>query len=1084
MKKTLILIIGLYFTNAYSQTDYTFVYNNDSIINKGIKLYDKEQYKEAIKEFDKITKTDPKYTTALYEKGLALGALENKTEAKAYFENLHSDKKMEELPNLFTIYGSFLSDEKEYDKAEKIFKEGEKYLSNSSNFLYNFALLYIRKEENQKALDLLEKSITVNPNHASSHYLLGLMAFENGKITEGTMALMSYLVILPNGRHAEDAILKMNAKYGQNYLDKNKLVFTKTGDNFEEIETILRNQLPLKSAYKVKSKIDDVVIRQAQAVTEYAAEHKMGNGFFETTYIPWLKSIVEKNQFEGLSYYILLGMEEKLGKKLTSQKKKITTFYQDYMLKDFWSNFAKRNTDLFGKQTEVVVTLEGGVPYLVGAQVNGKREGKYKLLTKEGIVEGELNFKNDELDGVQKYFDEKGNITEQKNLVNGKLDGKYIFYYSNGNISTERTYKAGELNGMGTTYYVNGGKDCEVNFTNGERNGKLICQYPNGSKKTESNIVNGKFSGLSLNYNEAGDLTQSYSYLNDLFDGKCIEYYDGKIVKSEAVYKEGKTQGSYKSYFSNAVLEKENFYENGKLKKSISYFANGKKSLESIYNEKEEIESYSYFDSKENKYFEEKYKGGELKSGLQYSKTNPKPVEVNLMKKTFIMNDFNGNVLVSGEFEKGKKIKEWKHNYSSGSLRLKEMYAKGVQNGLSYQYDRNAQIGSIKNYTNDTINGVYEVYENGKLNRVFAYAKGQQNGPFKTFYSSGAISTEGFIIDGNVNYNKISYRQDGKISYIDKYINDNQTYSESYDTKGVKENTIDYKNRTGKFTTTYSNGTTSQILDMVNGEANGKSLFKDKFNTMIRESEYVNGIRHKSYKSYSPLGTIYSESTYYCGKLNGQDKSYDAVGNIRVVDENFFGDEHGKTTRYYYNKSKSSEFNQLDGMIEGDYYYYNLKGEALLILGYEQNSIKYYIKKNKAGELSEKVEIKGETAQIESLYPNGKTAIKFNLVKGNKEGKFIIYSMEGKPEIETDYTANLLNGQRIEYYVNGKIYRKENFSNQDFEGKQEYFKEDGKPWLTSNYKNDELHGNTLIYENGKLILTKKYDSNELVEIIK
>jgi antitoxin component YwqK of YwqJK toxin-antitoxin module len=47
---------------------------------------------------------------------------------------------------------------------------------------------------------------------------------------------------------------------------------------------------------------------------------------------------------------------------------------------------------------------------------------------------------------------------------------------------------------------------------------------------------------------------------------------------------------------------------------------------------------------------------------------------------------------------------------------------------------------------------------------------------------------------------------------------------------------------------------------------------------------------------------------------------------------------------------------------------------------------------------------------------------------------------------------------------------------------QEYFRENKQPWLTAMFKNDELHGNTIIYEAGKIVLTKKYDSDDLVEI--
>jgi antitoxin component YwqK of YwqJK toxin-antitoxin module len=178
------------------------------------------------------------------------------------------------------------------------------------------------------------------------------------------------------------------------------------------------------------------------------------------------------------------------------------------------------------------------------------------------------------------------------------------------------------------------------------------------------------------------------------------------------------------------------------------------------------------------------------------------------------------------------------------------------------------------------------------------------------------------------------------------------------------------------------------------------------------------------------------------------------------------------------------EYSQKNDVIEGDAIYYNQKGEPILILGYENNIPKFYIRKSKTGELNEKINIINQTAEISSYYPNGKVAIQFTLDKGNINSKFIINNIEGKPEYECTYKNNTLEGERIEYYANGKPYKKENFANSEFEGKQLYFKEDGILIADFSFKNDELHGNTLIYIAGKLTQTKKYDSDELVEIIK
>ena len=1084
MKKLLFVLFIGYFSNTYSQTDYTLVYDNDLILKKGVALYEEKKYDDAIKEYEKISPVDPKYLNAQYEKAMALAALEKKEELKALFEDLHAKNLMPKFPTLYTLYGSFLSDEKDYGQSESIFKEGLKHLPNSSNFLYNFALLYIRKEESQKAVDLLEQVITINPRHASSHYLLGAIALDNGKITEATLALMSYLIIAPQGRYAEKAIQNLNAKYGENYLNKNKIIFSKSGDNFDDIDVILRNQLPLKSAYKVKSVIDDVIIRQVQAVSEYTLEHKMGNGFFETTYIPWVKDMMEKQRFEAYSYYILQSMEAKIGKKLTSKKKVIAEFNDKYVLADLWNTFGKRKMDLFGTPQEVIVTIKNNVPYLIGPQINGKSEGKFKYLNEDGNVAGELNFKNNELDGVQKYYDEKGTLIEEKSFKNGKVDQTRTAFYANGNKSVVENYADGILNGMATSYYVNGGKECEVNFTKGERDGKLSCLYANGKTKSESNYTNGKLNGSYLTYNEVGDLIENYNCVNGLIEGKYVEYYDGKLLKSEGFYVDGKIKDSFKMYFSNGSLEKENTYEAGKIKKSISYFPNGKISSESIYNEKEELETYNYFDSNGTKYFEEKYKSGELKSALQYSKNNPKPVEINLSSKQFVMKDFDGNTLAAGKFEKGKKEGEWNHQYSSGAKRLQEFYTKGNRNGLSQDYDRNGLVGGIKNYSNDTIHGLYEVYENGKLDRNYFYYKGRQFGPYKTFFADGKLKSEGFLVNGSTNFEKLIFWQNGLISKRDQYIENYRTSSETYNSKGEKENSIDYKNKTGKFTTSYSNGTLSETNEWINGEVNGKYLKKDKFNKPILESEFVNGQRHNAYKEYSPLGTLYRESTFYAGNLNGLDKIYDIVGNLRYTNNRTFGDENGKLTRYYHNKVKMQECNQLNGSLEGDFTYYNQKGVPILIIGYQDNTIAYYIKLSKTGELNEKVAVIGQTATITSSYVNGIIAIKINFEKGNLEGKLIVNNELGKPEYEVNYSHNLLNGTRVEYYANGNVYKKEQFKDNDFEGIQEYFKENGKPWLKAEYKNDELHGNVLIYNEGKLITTKKYNSDELVEIIK
>lgn len=1086
MKKIFLTLFFIGVTNVFSQTkkDYSFTYSTDSIIKTGFAYYEKGQYSNAVAEFQKIAKTDPKYLVAQHEIALSLFADNKKEQLLKHFETLYNEGRMKEQPTLYTLYGTFYSDEKEYDKAEKIFNEGAPYMSNSSNFLYNQAILYLRKEDLQKSADLLKKAVTINPNLASGHYFLGAIALENGNIVEGSLALLSYLAIAPTGKFSEEAVLKLNKKFGENYLTKGKIVFSTSGDNFEELETILRNQLPLRKGYKLKTEIDDVIMRQMQAVMEYSLDHKMGDGFFETTYMPWVKDVVTKKQLVGFNYYMLLGLEERLGKDLTKHKKEITTFYEKYYMVDFWDQFAKRNIEHFGQKQEVVIYLKDGKPFILGPIINNKKEGKFKLLGDNGNTEGELNLKNDELEGLQKYYNEKGNLEMEKTYTAGKLNGEKKEYYANGNLSVIENYKDDVLHGLSSTYHINGGKNCELNFTNGERDGALTCYYPNGTKSSVITYAKGKLNGPYVIYNELGDITVSTTYKNDEIDGKYMQYFDGKTVKAEGDYVNGKSQGTYKKYYSNSNLEFESFYTNGKITKTINYFFTGGKSSELIFNDKEELESYSYFNPKGEKYFEEKYKGGELKSGLQYSYTNPKPVEINLTKKAFSISNMENNKQITGFFEKGKKSGEWNYYFTNGNLKIKENYLDGNQTGLCHAYNYRGQLSSISHYTNDALNGVYEIYDSGVLNEISYYSNGTQNGPYTSYYADGTLKTEGFLEDGEVTHSKSTFRQSGKLSQISKYVEGEITYTESYDNNGKKEFEFDYKNKSGKINLTLNNGATTQDFEMVNGNYNGKFISKDKLGNKISEFNYINGRLNGNYKYYSPYGTLMFERNYYCGLINGTDTQYDLVGNLRITSEYKLGNESGKTTRYYHNKAKMFEYNEFDGLMDGEYIYYNQKGEPILKVNFESNALVSYATLSKTGGFSEKVKTPTENADITSLYPNGKVAMKVTFVKGNINGKLVINNAEGKPEYEANYKNGLFEGERTEYYTNGKVYKKENLKNGDFEGVHTYFKEDGKPWLTANYKNDELHGDFLIFTNGILTLTKKFDSDELAEIIK
>lgn len=1081
MKKAITILLLFAVQSAISQRDYTFVYQTDSIINKGSRLHDHEKYTEAILEYDKISSSDPQYNKALYEKALSLYQTNDEQKIRDFFKDCFDKKIQVEEPSFYVLYGSFLSDKKEYDESEKIFKEGLLVTPNNYLLLYNYAILKIRNNQSQPAIDLLKKVLTINPNHSSSHYFMGILAFDSGRITEGSLALLSYLVNEPTGRYAEKSIEMLNAKMGENYLKKNDLVYSTSGDNFTDIDEILRNQLPLKKAYKVASEFDDdPIMRQLQAICEYSLEHKMGDGFFENAYLPWIQKVMQDKQFTAMSYYILLSKETQLGKKLTNKKKDILAF-ADYLTQGFWNYFAVRKVEHFGKVESVVTAIKNARPFAVGPIVDGKKEGKYKILDEYGRMSAELYFKNDELEGIQKYYYSSGQIKTENEFKNGKVHGVKKNYYSNGMLSLVETYVDDKLNGVSSSYYVNGGKNCEVNFVDDERDGKLVCTYPNGTKKTEETYIKGKLSGLHLSYNAVGDIIEKYNSIDNEIDGPYFKYYDGKIIKEEATYKNGKLVGKFKSYYPNQALDEEREYVDGNIQKVQSYVASGQQISETTFDNKGRIILDKYIDVNGNMYFEEKYDSGEIKSGTQFTEGNSKPVQISFNKKPFSILSYKGKTLVSGQYLNAKKTKEWKYYYTSGNVKTVENFVEGDLNGLRTQYNFNSTLNHIGNYKDDQLNGVYEDYDDGRLYGIYHYSSGQKNGPFTILSKEGKVLAEGFYEDDEENSTKTYYRFDGSIKEKIKMIYGYEVLSESFDSKGKFDSARDYKNKTETMKCLKNNGLLSYSIDLVNGELNGKYNIKDKLNIPILDEEYVNGVNVNSYKFYNPSGALQVVRNYYCGQYHGAQKWYDQAGNLRSEENYLFGIQYGPDKRYYQNKKIMFEENYVDNLLNGETTYYNHNGEAILKLGFNNNSFGYYIKLGKSGALDEKVTVSDETASIVSVYPNGKNAISLRIEKGLLEGKMLISSAEGLPIFEGNYLHDLSNGQKIEYYTNGKIYKKEHLENGDYEGLQEYFTEDGKPIISLQYKNSKRHGETTIYsKTGKLI--KVYDTDELVDI--
>lgn len=1083
--KILIIGFGLFFiaNKATSQKIIPEYYDGDSIIRTGIQYYDEGKYEKALAEFDKIFKTDPQYYLSKYESILTLSAMELPDQMHDALEEWYQSGTIQEVPEAAILYGNSLVSKKKFDEANVVFEKCKKTMPESPILMYNIALMHYNKDEKAKCIDYLKKTILLNPNHVTAHYLLGVVCLEEGKIAHGALALLGYLALDPTGQYAEDAVQQLNVKMSQNYINnESKVMFPAGVDDFAELESLLRDQLPLNPKYKLKVSIDEIFTRHLQAIFEYSAIHDIKDGFFEKNYVSWLKDIASKNMIEPATYYLIQNFKEKLGKPLASKEKEINQFTENWVNTSLWQLMAKRKQLHYGKEQEVVIFLENGHPSLIGQVVNGKYEGEFRMVDKHYKPKGDLFFKNDKLNGKQIYYQDNGKILEETPFVDGKKTGVRTAYFENGAKSVMETYKDNAYDGPFTTYYPNGAINCEGSYTNDILNGSYNCRHMDGSKRLESTFVNDKLNGSHKMYNPSGDLISSFEYINGDLTGAGWEYLDGKALVSSGNYKNGKADGPVKVFWANQTLKNQSNYENGKIKSYEEYFVNGKPSEIRTYNTKEELESISYFDINGDKNYEEKYASGEFKSGYQYQKGNPKPVEIK--KSDFAVKYADGTLSHKGKFVNDMMSGKWLYHHYNGNPSFEFNYIKGITEGVRKTFDKSGKLTNETIMKQNKANGLNKIYENGYISQVSYYINDQHTGPYKVFRRDSTVKYEGYLINNENHYDFFNYYNDNRPISVSRYI-DNVVYQTKYFDKNGQVSRLDsFLHLNGEFSRTSSQGLMTYIENYKNGVKSGKYITKESGNVIINELNYLNDQLHGKCTFYNQSETLANESTYYNGKPHGLSKYYDMNGVLRTTSQFIYGEEFGTTTRYYQNGKPVYTYESAADMKHGEYVFYNIEGNPVASLGYNQDYVEYYKVIDKStGALGSPMPLaKNASMTIESKYPDGKEAFTLQVDKSIWNNILKIIDKSGNQNYYCEYKDGKINGIRKEFYPGGKPYKIERFSFGDYHGDQEFYDGEGRLLYSAQYKNDEIHGELKIYKNGKLIKTKVYDSDELTSI--
>lgn len=328
MKTTLklILIFTLFIGKTFAQSSEV-----EGLVDRGISLYDKGDYKGAIEQYQKALAIDSKSAIANYEISNTYFTMGEYKNALIYCERVLSEKSDFKV-QAYILKGSALDLLDITTDAIKTYKKGIKEFPENYLLHYNLALTYYKTKELKSAEESLQKSVVLKPLHSSSHLLLGYVMNEQGQRIKSLLALYNFLLIEPSSKRAKSAYnllvrhLEKGVEKENDHTINITLPATKESDDFGSAELMLSLLTAANTTEKNKDKTaNELFADNTSSFFSFLASMKKNNkGFWWDYYVDFYSEMYNEKHVEAFSYYISQSKEdEAINKWFVDNKAKV-----------------------------------------------------------------------------------------------------------------------------------------------------------------------------------------------------------------------------------------------------------------------------------------------------------------------------------------------------------------------------------------------------------------------------------------------------------------------------------------------------------------------------------------------------------------------------------------------------------------------------------------------------------------------------------------------------------------------------------------------------------------------------------------
>lgn len=872
-------------------------------------------------------------------------------------------------------------------------------------------------------------------------------------------------------------------------LEKNRL---------SKLEGLFKASIYRQKDFKPISKIKHPIIYQNQIIFENITPNTNAKDIVNTLYIPYFQSVwTTKKDFENYAILIFSGTNWDNNKVAQLAEKKAVQI-NDFHHRSI--NFLKENLlDGLGKENAegytyiyddaLLISYFGKMSRSQG--VEPVLNGEITFLTKMGNVESRKEFKENVNVGVNKFYYENGAIYQEVPIDDNKIDGRGFIYHPNNEmannsiIDMELNYSRDVLEGDYKRHYPSGAIREHCVYTQNKINGEGKTFYPQGALERIGTLQDDEFVGWVYDFYPNGDTAAKFFYsekggiadykffnLNGTLyaEGKMINeipvgtntYYDpdGKVAFLANYNLNGDKDGTFYDYFSNGGIAKSYNYENGKLSGGLY-----------AYNENGSIR------------YEERYSGGQIQSYRYFLADSVHVDDPNHGRfreipsiygfKEYTVNQKNHNTI------------EYIYYFAHGSVYQKFSEVNERKEGIATAYYPNGHLYNHSEYKDGNLHGLFISYHaNDTIEEEGYYIDGMPYGAWYTYHPNGKTSSVRIYSKEGKLTNFDSYNYNGSLDIKRKYYNDMMQEITFFNEKGVAFKTDKFVNGNGIRRIYYYNGNPQFEVEMKSGKDMGISKkFDFQGNERLADGSFVEGEYDGLYNEYDNLGFLRSSGEFILGNLYGYKRHYYINGNLQMEQYMLDNESYGELKQYHSNGKLALTEQYENGVRKGVSNFYAADGSLAYQIRYSGLQAVEYAYREKNGKMTDFKSV-GEKLTFSCYYTNGKKSMDISYEYGLLHGEQRFYYPNGSLHLEKNLHYDLQHGAYKEYYPNGKERVVMNYKYDFCEGDNKVFYENGNPHTEEYYEGGYLHNEVKLYDSeGKLVKKQNYFYGNLLEEI-